>query len=123
MHTFSNGITVGSPLYYHLLWLFKHSEAIERLTKEQVESAIRVYWKSKLDMGTPSDLDYYRCTICGKDQTNLTDVRMNQNRMAMACYCDSGCDFHGDLFVSAGRKYPKKVLEYLKEKVDTVAIG
>jgi predicted CopG family antitoxin len=127
MHTFSNGLTIGSEIYYYLVNLYRNetdiSESIASLTEAQIDSLIRAFWATRLDLSEASNTDYYKCPHCSQDQIHLSSIRMNQHRMAMACHCNSGCDFHGDVFVGRGRKYPRKVLDFLKKNVDTLTIG
>ena len=66
-----------------------------KLIREQIEKAETL------------DFDYYTCRVCGEEQVNVVAGDFP------CCWCNNGCDFHGDIFFSPGRKLPKKVKEIL----------
>jgi hypothetical protein len=58
------------------------------------------------------DTDYYTCSECKKEMKNIA---LDGGRF-FCCWCDSGCQSHGDIFIRPGRcnrKLPKKVKEWL----------
>lgn len=68
-----------------------------KLTKEQIE---------KIEV---SDRDYYTCADCGQDQVNIS----YDAGTFLCSWCNNGCQWHGDIFYSPNRKWPRMVKTYV----------
>jgi hypothetical protein len=71
-----------------------------RLTLEQIKAAKEL------------NFDYYRCMDCNQEQVNIAAGDFP------CCWCNNGCNTHGDIHLSPGRGLPKKVKEELIKQTE-----
>lgn len=57
-----------------------------------------------------ADFDYFICPICKQDMIHMG---IGNEDKTVSAWCNTGCDYHGDIYYTPYRKYPKKMIEYL----------
>jgi hypothetical protein len=65
--------------------------------------------KRQLDKLEVFDQDYYKCLECEQDAVNIG----YDHGLFLCCWCNNGCNTHGDINLRSIRKVPRKVKEYL----------